>query len=566
MSTDFRLHRLTAAVGALSKKVDGWDGPKINLDPKCLLPIVFLVLLFLRIPTLTGLPNLSQDATEYIDIARNVATGNGLTLRIRGYFFADGYGVPYPSQSLRSPLFPLLMGAAHAAIPSPALFQWFNFVLFSVNMGLLSALLWRALPPWLALYSVLLAGLTEPMFLTSIFPWAEQTALLWLLLALLAASVELHRRWGPPGAVAEGAVCALAGLSRPEYLLLGFLFIAWLLWRRSGASAVAAFLSGMLLPLVAVSAINYRCYGRTFLPGDYLFHTREYGSYFSWAGKPADSSPGFLAQNWLWIGGRVGRNAVNYVAKLIGWKNLFLATAALPLVLRKAFRNQYDPQKRALALIATAFFAAYCLVWAGMDRERYLLAITPFWLPLCVYELDLLRKHSPRLWMRHAGFAFLLVNLPLSVGNLLYSATVIQGRHGLAERFYAKPNISWSNPDLPRLTDWIRTNVGAQDVLCLENPFLVNYETQRPAIVLPEQLAPGRFLEFLHAYGVRYWINNSTFTKRRLKDLASLRRAIESSGAALTARCGTYEVWAVPASMATVKPPPRRAEARTHMN
>ena len=168
------------------------------------LAAVFAALIIVRLPALTGPANLSQDATEYIDIARNVAGGEGLTLKVRAYFFGDGFGVPYPAESLRSPLFPLLMGGFYAVIPSRAVFRWFNFGLFLINMALLASVLRRVLPPWIAIYSVLLAGMSEPMFLTSIFPWAEQTALLWLLLVVLSASMELHVRWGAAGAVIEG--------------------------------------------------------------------------------------------------------------------------------------------------------------------------------------------------------------------------------------------------------------------------------------------------------------------------------------------------------------------------
>jgi hypothetical protein len=507
------------------------------------LAAVFAGLIIVRLPALTGPANLSQDATEYIDIARNVAAGEGLTLKIRAYFFGDGFSVPYPAESLRCPLFPLLMGGLYAVIPSRAVFQWFNFGLFLVNMALLTIILSQVLPPWIAIYSLLLAGMSEPMFLTSIFPWAEQTAFLWLLLALLLACKELHLRWGAAGAVTEGLVCSLAFLSRPEYLLVGILFFAWLLARRSARAAIGGFVAGFLFPLTMVSAANLHYYGRTFLPGDYLFHSRQYSSYFSW-GKASNSGVlSFLAGNWLWIIGRIVRNFVNYLAKLVGWKNLFALAVALPLVLRNAVGKECDWRKRVLALAAAAFLCAYCLVWAGIDRERYLLPITTLWLPFCVYEVDRWRKRARRAWVRYACLAVVAVNLPLYAANLIHSGIVIQKRQGLGERFYADENPAWSNPDLDKLVAWVRSNVGKHDVLCLENPFLINYETGRPAIVLPEQISPEDFTKFLAECGVSYWAQNSVYTKRDPHRLEDLQRVIQRAGATEVGRCGTYHVW-----------------------
>jgi len=509
---------------------------------------ILLFTALVRLPALVAPANLSQDATEYIDIARNVAAGEGLTLKIRGYFFGDGYGVPYPSQSLRSPLFPLLMGFAYRVVPSYHVFQWFNFGLFLINMALLALLFRATLPPGLAAYALLLAGMTEPFFLTSIFPWAEQTALVWLLTALLMASAGIHRKWGGAGALLEGLVCAMASLSRPEYLLVGALFLLWLLWRdRCRWEVGVAFLIGFLLPLGIVAGLNYQAYGRTFFPGEYLFHSRHYASYFAWSNSGrAQGTLSFLYENWVWILGRILRNAVNYSAKLIGWKNLFLLALALPLVLLQAVRGQYDRRKEMLAIAAAAFFCSYCLIWAGMDRERYLLAVTPFWLPLCLSEANRLRLEAGRTWVRRASLLVMAANLPLSVAAVAYAGIRIQERQAPGERFYARENPAWSNPDAEKLSAWITANLRAGEVLCMENPFLFNYQTGCIAVVIPEELEASRLGDFLQDYHVSYFINNTVFTRRSPDALEALERAAWKAGAREAARCGTYRIFRMP--------------------
>ncbi len=507
---------------------------------------VFLLLIIFRIPALTGPLNLSQDATEYIDIARNVAHGEGLTLRIRAYFLGDGYKLPYPSESLRSPLFPFLMGEAFELLRSPRVFQWFNFCLFLANLALLTLILRRVLPFALMAYALVLAGLAEPMFLTSIFPWAEQTSFFWLLLATLLVSIELHRRWGPLGAVVEGMVAALAGLSRPEYILVAPLLLAWLALRgKRRGLLTSAFLLGCLVPLAAVVLMNLHTHGRLFLPGEYLFRRRQYASYFSWQNTGGEGAVEFVAANWFWVCLRILRNAANYLAKLIGWKDLFALAAALPLVLCRAGQGMEGWRKQHLALIPAAFFCAYCLVWAGIDRERYLLPMTSFWLPLCVAEVYRWWKQARSRWARIACLGILVANLPLFLGYAVSADLKMLRRTTVAERFYAQDNPAWSNPDLPELESWIDQNVGRDQVLCLENPFLVNFQTRRLTLLLPEQIRPEEFPAFLSYYRVSYWVNNTVFTKYQPRSLADLEKKIRETGAREAARCGTYHVWRV---------------------
>jgi hypothetical protein len=509
--------------------------------------LVFLVLILVRLPVLSGPINLSHDATEYIDIARNFAAGEGLVLKIRGYFFGDGLGVPYPAASLRSPLFPILMGCAYAVFPSDSIFRWFNFMLFLVNMLLLVLLLRPILPGLIAAYALLLIGLAEPMFLTSVFPWAEQTAFFWLLLGILLVSREVHVRWGACGAAIEGLVAAMASLSRPEYILVGILLFAWLIARTQTRLAVlGGFLAGFLPPLAIFFAANGILYGRSFLPGDYLFRSRHYAAYFSWESESAQGVGNFLTTNWLWIVERIARNIVNYLGKLLGWKNLFALAVALPLVVAKGARGDYPWRLRHLVLVPAAFFCAYCLVWAGIDRERYLLILTALLLPMCLLEVDQWRRDARRSWVRRASLFVIVINLPLLLGNVISANVEKHNRRGLGERFYAEHNPAWSNPDIGKLASWIQASIPEGEVLCLENPFLINYLTGRPTIVLPEQIQPHEFAKFLNYYNVRYWVNNTNYTKRRAEDLERLEQLLIAAGARETARCGTYRVYSTP--------------------
>jgi hypothetical protein len=506
---------------------------------------IFVFLILMRLPALSGPLNLSHDATEYIDIARNFAAGEGLVLKIRAYFSGDSPAIPYPAISLRSVLFPAAMGAAYSWVRSDAVFRLFNLGLFLINMLLLLLILKPFLSFRLLALSLLLAGLSEPMFLTSIFPWTEQTAFLWLLAAMLAASRDLHLRWGPLGMAVEGIFAGMAAISRPEYFLAGPLLLAWQMMARKKPrmSSIGALAAGFLIPLALLSACSYREFGQAYFPGSHLFRSREYQDYFSWdrAGQPAPA--GFLVSNWLFIAGRVLRNFANYLAKLIGYKNLFFLAAALPFVLRSLADRSLDHSRRLLLLVPAGFFAAYCLVWAGMDRERYLLPITTFLLPFCLLQVNEWRARSSHEWVRAACIVIMAVNVPLFAGKTVASGLAVRSRERLGERFYARTNPAWSNPDMDSLARWIRENVGAGEVICLENPFLANYLTGRCTLLLPQQMPPTEFVRFLAHYRAQYWVNNVTFTNYPRGELDNLEQVIKQAGAELAAVCGTYRVW-----------------------
>jgi hypothetical protein len=506
--------------------------------------VVLLLLVLVRIPVLSGTPNLSPDATEYIDGARNFAAGDGLVLKIRAYFFAGSYSIPYPLMSLRSPLFPLLMGSCFRLVPSPQVFQWFNLGLFLVNIGLLACILRPLMPAGLAAWTLLVVGLTEPLFLTSVFPWAEQTALLWLLVALLMATREWDLSLGARGAALQGLVAGLASLSRPEYILVGLLLFArFVFQRRRRAALLAAFFTGFAALPVAAAVWTYHAFGSAFFPGDYLFRSREYWSYFSTADADSGGAFSFIATNAPWILGRILRNLVNYTAKLAGWKNLLGLALLLPAVILNTVRGRYDPRTRLLPVVSLSFFLAYCLVWAGIDRERYLLPVTTFLIPLCMLEAHRLGCGAHVGWQKTMGAVLIFMNLPLLVGNIAASGVKVQGRPLIGERFYAADNPAWSNPDIGGLANWIGSHLGRDEVICAENPFLLNYLARRSTVLLPEQVRPELFVKFLKDYRVNYWVTNLVYTKRAAGQLRELETAVQAAGAREVGAPGTYRVW-----------------------
>ena len=214
------------------------------------------------------------------------------------------------------------------------------------------------------------------------------------------------------------------------------------------------------------------------------------------------------------------------------------------MVIKNTFRDQ-SWRKQHLALVPAAFFISYCLVWSTLDRERFLVAITPFWLPLCLMEVNRWRLHSKRKWIRVAFVVIMGINLPLSLANVVHADFQIQRRSGFSDRYYAKKDLAWSNPDMEALAGWIGTHTQKDEIFCLENPYLVNYLTGRPTLLLPEKMPAAEFLPLLKYYKVHYWVSNAVYTNRSPRLLKELCEAAQNAGAQRIDRCGTYEIWRI---------------------
>jgi hypothetical protein len=181
-----------------------------------------------------------------------------------------------------------------------------------------------------------------------------------------------------------------------------------------------------------------------------------------------------------------------------------------------------------------------------MDRERYLLPVTTFLLPLCLLEVDGWRRRARGSTTRLACIALMGLNLPLFAARALAADFAIQQRTRPGERFYAADNPAWSNPDLEQLATWIRANVREDEVVCAESPFLINFFTGSLAVVQPGQIRASEFSAFLRACKVSFWIINPVYTKQPGSALKELREAVRTAGGKAAARCGTYEIWRLP--------------------
>ena len=109
-----------------------------TLSPTLRAVLVFAVAFAIRVP-FASTSNLSPDAVDYIDIARNIAHGAGVTQNIKWHYFTSA-SVPRPAWGERPVLLSLLMAPLLALFDSVIFLQTFNCLLGA--LGVMFLYLW----------------------------------------------------------------------------------------------------------------------------------------------------------------------------------------------------------------------------------------------------------------------------------------------------------------------------------------------------------------------------------------------------------------------------------------
>ncbi len=196
------------------------------------LAAILLALIPLKIATMPGEGPYGLDASYYVQIARNVAEGNGLTTNVSLYH--EGL-TPLPAPARIYPLWPLVLGAAGAAIGlttaanvlPPVLFVVALILLYFLSLRLAFALdplsrgrIAGERMPLNAAHFVVAAFATNPIFWTSTsHPYTEGLAFTLAFGALLILDTAIRRVSGA-AALGAGAVAGLAFLARSQMLII----------------------------------------------------------------------------------------------------------------------------------------------------------------------------------------------------------------------------------------------------------------------------------------------------------------------------------------------------------
>jgi len=452
--------------------------------------VVLALSVGVRLPFLVVPTEPSPDATEYLDVARHLAHGGGLTLSIKSHL-ADQKPVVRSTIGNRSPVYPVLVAAGLVVFRSAdelTVARAVNLVLsaagcvvclllfvgvFGWRVGVLSAVL-VAVNPWLVVYGV--------------SPLSDQLAFTVSVAALGLYARNAREGVRPAWSLSDGAMAGLGYLVRPTGLVLLAVLAAgyvtgrrWrgLLWLVVGALLVTApylhanwRLNGS--PLHSVYSYNYA-----------VGESRE-ATWFGLDREPVGPS-------------RYIRSHSALVAKLI-WRrtqeNLGVMASQvgllLPLVLLLP-AGWWRRERGVIAGYAAANLACYCLSWAAVGAYRYLLASYLLPLPL------LLEAAARPRWrvLARAG--------PLLLGLVCVVTVVSFGRQD-ADRYRRHVKAAQARPAVAPLraeaAEWLRRETGPEAVVASNNPWLINYLTHRPAVICPEFSREDQVLPFLRGHEV----------------------------------------------------------------
>ncbi|NIM05299.1 MAG: hypothetical protein GTO55_04235 [Armatimonadetes bacterium] len=453
---------------------------------------VFLLSAGIRLfPLLTAPPKVSPDALEYLNIARHLDRGEGLVISIKAHMF-DQEPVVRSTIGDRCFLYPAAVAAGLLLFPKSddLLVARSVNLIFSSLAVTVSLFLFAGLFGWrVGGLAAILVAVNPTMVKNGIEPLSDQLFLLLALSALLLYTAQdtehTLARWSP---AAAGVVCALAQLTRPVgVVLLAVLLVGYLLRKRRRAAGWM--MLGFLIVMSPYFWANWRQHGSPFYSVSAYNYTVGHYREGTWYGLDREQlSPWqFVSRNHQRVLKLVERKFVdNSKVVLNQLEPLLLFVLLLP---RGAFRNS----RGALIGYASLNFIAYSLSWAPVGAPRFLL---PSYLLPIPFLLEAAAR--PR-WMRlrKAGSFLLATAFVLAAGNSLVQDAVSYSRSFAA----GKPTRFTEAYQQAAL--WLERETAPNEIVASNNPWEVNYRSNRPAVICPvfskeEQIGP-----FLKRHEVR---------------------------------------------------------------
>lgn len=475
---------------------------------------VLLALLALgaRLPALQEM-NFQPDAAEYAGIARRWAQGRGPTTALKWHFLDNG-PVVRPAANERPILYPAFGAAVLRLAPSlePLLsLQLANALLSAANVLLALAAFSTVVSPAAAWLSAVVLIFVPGMCETATVAISEQLFLfLWL-----SGLLVLPRAHRPAGGARLGLLAGLAMLTRPVGLFLLPAAALWLWHRRrqvghaplpndAGAGSRTASRRLVWMPWSALAAgfgvalltgawLSGPAGGPELRPGLLVNYTVLNIRDATWHGfgRPMPTPLEFLRAHWPAVLHLIRQKLnVNLDAVVLS-----LGALLVPAALAIGAPAGADPRRRALraAWLAAAGlnFATYTLSWVPVGAMRYMLPTAVVLLPLVVdATLAAAAVSRARKILLAAAVAAALAPMLASCAQLWRA-----GRD-------ACPPEGWRYYLMG--ARWLRAAAGPEDVVASNNPWMVSYLAERPAIICPE-FRPGAGLERLaRTFDVRW--------------------------------------------------------------
>jgi len=467
--------------------------------------------------------NLSPDAADYINIARNIAQGRGLIHSIKWHFFTHDPAV-HSAIGERPLLYPLLL-VPFCQGDSPArACQYATTAMALVALVLAAAWARRLGLNWrVVAIAVAMLAFNPGLAMASVYPWSEP-----LYLALLfGVLLTVGRNAGSRGAARRAALLtALAYLTRPSAGAIVLGLSAWYLWRRA-FSPLIHYLITLIVLLAPWWAIVWITRGSPFYSVQHFHLVVEdirdgmaagYGVVFP---RPLD----FFFTHAPAILTKIGIQTALYAEQLFGSSCLSLLSAFVFLRLfpngalseSEAGSEPEEPKETSgngpAYSIALFHFILPDLIWATFDGLRFLLPVFAILVIPAVAAMDRLLGRLATTRLRVAAWVLVLGFIALfyfDQWGTLYERVTAGRRTDLAKRI--------ARMELDRL-------VAPNAVLAADDPFSTNYYFDRPVIVLPEVSDSPERLKIFEQFLTEYHPDHLLLKPEEVKSLSPLLAA-----------------------------------------
>ncbi|MBI5209851.1 MAG: hypothetical protein HY927_07765 [Elusimicrobia bacterium] len=202
---------------------------------------------------------LSPDACLYLDIGRNIFSGNGAVTSFNFYQFWPGKY--YPALPYVPPIYPVFAGLVWKLAGLKGAIGA-NILILGANCALLYAILSRTSGRLAAALVAIYVGTRWHVVLTALLPWTEQLHLLFILAAIFLHLRETRREFLVGVILGASCLVRIASLYNIAAFAISTALLEGLSWDALKRQAKTAL--GVLAVLVPYQAFCWLVYGRVF--------------------------------------------------------------------------------------------------------------------------------------------------------------------------------------------------------------------------------------------------------------------------------------------------------------
>lgn len=461
---------------------------------------IVLVAFAVKLPFAAAPFKLYSDAIAYVNIAHNLACGNGFTSTLRLNYF-DRRPVVHLALADWPPLYPLFAGALMRLGVTDAGLQVANALLAALAAGLVFLVACRLFDHRVGIVSGLMAAAALNLFRVSVMALSDPLGLVLALGAVLAA---LHAEGQSRMWLWTGVLAGLAYLTRFPNAVLTIALIGFGATGRGRARSIVGCLSGFALAAGPVLAWKWAVYGSPFYGVQSMHYTTMSFKHSSWWWYARPRPRPELDIHGIWAA--MQRNAITFARDLLSSVNgLHALIFGFPLAVYGLGRT-FFARGRGLALTAAFLnFAAYASTWSlpAAQGARFMLLSYCLLLPFCA-----------------AGIVWLFER-PNIAAKCVAAVVCAAAVFSYCRHYPAASRAQQFAPMDRRAVDWIRNNLPKHTIVASNNPWIVSYETGLATAALPHNLGWKTFPKFVRKYRVGALVvlktRNNSKTMRTLR-------------------------------------------------